>query len=355
MSDVPRDGDPANAPDTPSRTALAHLSYALSLPERAVRGGSGLIGGLARESAELLVPQSFQNSRTYSSMVRQMLDFMVHDMGGVPVGDAPSSTAEIDNYVARKAVGNFLDMASLATLHLSPLVILAAVSDVAHGSQAYLKELSEELKNQGVIDRQSHIDHINDLLGAVSHATAKTGQAFDTPPLSIEALKQTIAETRAAIAGGGQAVPSEAEVEKLWEQMREISDREGVDLLAVGGAATMQSLGKLDLLSRGALSTAKVAGNLIDRHVLDHYAHALAEIQQKGFYKSVAESSGPYIGAVWDNFHSSRSTITEDLLSGKLLGSGWRTVRGWLSRTDAPPPESTPALDPSNPGSESSP
>lgn len=336
MSEVPPDGtltagEELLADGTPSRTALGHLSYVLSMPERAVRGGSGLFGGLVRESAELLVPQSFQSSRTYTSMVRQMLDFMVHDVGGVPTQGAASSTAEIDNYVARKAVGNFLDIASLATLHLSPLVILAAVSDVAYGSQTYLKELAEELKNQGVIARESHIDHVNDLLGAVSQATAKTSSAFNTPPLSIEALKQTIAETRAAITlGDAKNVPSEAEVQRLWEQMRAIADREGVDLLAVGGAATLQSMGEFATISRGAISTAKVAGKLFDRHVIEHYSQALGELQQKGFYRSVAESSEPYIACVWDNFHASRSTITEDLLSGRLLGSGWRAVRSWL-------------------------
>lgn len=338
MSNVPPDGtsnanDESLADGTPSRTALAQLSYVLSLPERAVRGGSGLVGGVVRESAELLVPQSFQNSRTYSSMVRQMLDFMVHDVGGVPTQGTASPTSEIDNYVARKAVGNFLDMASLATLHLSPLVILAAVSDVAYGSQTYLKELAEELKNQGVIARESHIDHVNDLLGAVSSATAKTSSALNTPPLSIEALKQTIAETREAITSGGEKdVPSEAEVQRLWEQMREIADREGVDLLAVGGAATMQSMGKVAAISQGALSSAKVAGKLFDRHIIEHYSQALGELQQKGLYRSVAESSGPYIAAVWDNFHASRSTITEDVLSGKLLGSSWRAVRSWLKQ-----------------------
>ena len=289
------------------------------------------MGGLVRESAELLVPQSFKSSRTYTAMVQQMLDFMVHDVGGVPQGDAPSATSEIDNYVARKAVGSFLDMASLATLHLSPLVILAAVSDIAHGSQSYLKELSEELKKQGVIDQQSHIHHVNDLLGAVSHATAATGEAFDIPPLSIEALKQTIEETRAAITAPDGKIPSQQEVDRVWGQMRAIADREGVDMLAVGGATTMQSHGKLALLSRGALSSAQVAGKLFDRHIIDHYEQALAEIRQKGFYRSVAESSAPYIAAVWDNFHASRSTITEDLLSGKLIGTGWRAVRSWLS------------------------
>jgi len=319
---------------SPSRTAFEHLSYVLSLPERVVRGGSGLVGGIARESAELLVPQSFQSSRTYSTMVRQMLDFMVHDVGGVPTGDAPSSTAEVDNYVARKAVGNFLDMASMATLHISPLVILAAVSDVAYGSQNYLKELAEELKQQGVIDRGSRIDHVHDLLGAVSHATAKTSEAFDTPPLSIEGLRQTLAETKAAIAAGAKGeIPTEEAVDQMWRQMREIADREGVDLLAVGGATTIQSLGKFATVSRGALSTVRVTGRLFDKHVLEHYSQSLAEIQQKGFYPSIAESCEPYLAAVWDNFACSRGTVTENLLNGSLIGSGLNTLRSFIAKS----------------------
>lgn len=342
-------GSPDDPPASPSRTAYEHLSYVLSLPERVVRGSSGLVGGIAREGAELLVPQSFQSSRTYSTMVRQMLDFMVHDVGGVPAGDAPSSTAEVDNYVARKAVGNFLDMASMATLHLSPLVILAAVSDVAYGSQNYLKELAEELKQQGVIDRDSHIDHVNDLLGAVSHATAKTSEAFDTPPLSLEGLKQTLTDTRAAIASGAKGeIPSQAEVDQMWQQMREIADREGVDLLAVGGATTIQSLGKFATVSRGALSTVRVAGRLFDKHVLEHYAQSLSEIQQKGFYPSIAESCEPYLAAVWDNFACSRRTVTENLLNGSLIGSGWNTLRSWLSKSAAADPA------PLEPGADSS-
>jgi hypothetical protein len=345
MSQLPGpDAEGDSQPRTASRAALEHLSYALSLPERALRSASGLVGGLARESAELLVPQSFQNSRTYTTMVRQMLDFMVHDVGGVAAGDKPSSTAEVDNYVARKAVGNFVEMASMATLHLSPLVILAAVSDLAYGSQAYLKELAGELKAQGVIDEQSTIDHVHDLLGAVSHASAVTSQAFDTPPLSVEALRQTIEQTKAAIrAPGASGVPSQDEVRQMWTQMREIADRDGVNLLSVGGAATMQSLGKFATLSRGALSTVRVAGTLFDRHVLDHYSQALDEIRRQGFYRSVAQSSQPYIAAVWDNFHSGKTTITQDVLSGKPLESGYRSVRRWLGGRQPPPPPDPPA------------
>ena len=153
-------------------------------------------------------------------MVRQMLDFVVHDVGGVTAGDQPSSTAEVDNYVARKAIGNFVDMASLATLHVSPLMLLAVVSDLAYGSQAYLKELATELKAEGIIAEDSTIDHVNDLLAAVSDASAATGKVFNTPPLSANALRQSIEETRTALqsANPAQMLP-QAEVRRMWEEI----------------------------------------------------------------------------------------------------------------------------------------
>jgi hypothetical protein len=353
MSEVPPpDPDAIAAADARSRTAKAQLGYVLSLPERALRTGTGLLGGVLRESASLLVPQSFQNSRTYTVMVRQMLDFLVHDVGGVAQGETPSSTAEVDNYVARKAIGNFVDMASLATLHVSPLMLLAAVSDLAYGSQVYLKELAEELKAQGVIEQGRSIDHVNDLLTAVADASAATGKVFNTPPLSAEALRATIDETRAAIrATDASRVPPQAEVERLWEEMRAISEREGVSMLAVSGAATMHSLGKFATLGRGALSTVKVAGTLFDKHVLDHYSQALQEIRQRGLYQSLAETSQPYIAAVWENFQTNRSTVTEDVLSGKLLGSTWTAVRKWLGKDNPPPDEPRSTATPEPPQS----
>jgi hypothetical protein len=121
--------------------------------------------------------------------------------------------------------------------------------------------------------------------------------------------------------------------------MREISRHEGVSLLAVSGAATMRALEGVATLGRGALSTVKVAGTLVDRHVLDHYWQALGEIRQRGLYQSLAETSQPYIAAVWENFQPNQSTITEDVLSGRLLGSTWRAVRGWLGHDDPPLPD----------------
>jgi hypothetical protein len=335
MSETSRT-ESANGDATPkSRTVKEQLGYALSLPERALRSGSGLVGGALRESAAVLVPQAFQSSRTYTVMVRQMLDFLVHDVGGVDQGGQPSATANVDNYVARKAIGNFVDMASLATLHLSPLVLLAAISDLAYGSQVYLHELADELKVQGVIDERSTINHVNDLLTAISDASAAGSKVFNTPPISVQALKETIDETRSTL---GSVNPSQilpqAELRRMWEEMREIAQRENVGLLAISGAATMHSLSKFATLGRGALSTVKVAGSLLDKVVLEHYAQALRDIRAKGLYPSLAETSRPYTAAVWKNFRSNQSTLTEDVLSGKALGATWRAARRWLGRED---------------------
>ncbi|MBI2823795.1 MAG: hypothetical protein HYX69_03775 [Planctomycetia bacterium] len=335
----------AKTPPDPSYSAVVkYLRYGLSLPERALRSGSAVAAGAVRESAALLVPQAFQNSKTYSVMVQQMLDFMAEDVGGVARKDAAGAGPKVENFVARKAIGNFVEMAGLATLHLSPLMLLAAVSDIAYGSQTYLKELADELREQGVIDEASAIHHVDDLLTAVAAASGATASAFDTPPLSVDGLRESIAQTREALRSIDPAsVIPQAEIARVWNEVRDIAGREGVSRLEVSGAMTLYTLGRMKTVARGALSGVRVAGRLFDRHVIDHYEEALAEIRGRGLYVMLRESSAPYIEAVWQNFATSKTTVTEDLLSGKLLGHGWNAVRKWLGgrgETQRPPSQS---------------
>jgi len=326
--------DPAHEPDENDpgfAPVLDFLLYGLSLPERTVRSVSGVVGGTLRESAELLVPQAFRSSKTYNVMIQQMLDFMAEDIGGVERSDDPDAPPKIENYVARKTVGNFIDMAGWATFHLSPLTLLAVVGDVAYGSQVYLNEVAEDLKKQGVIDEDSTIDHVDDLFEAVAKAARTTATAFDTPPLSIDGLKQTIDQTREAVQSMDPAsVIPQAEVQRLWEDIHETATSQGVNPFAVSSAMTLYSLEKIGVLTRGALSTVKVAGTLFDRHVIDHYTDGLADIREKGIYSSLRETGRPYIEAVWENFSTEKTTITEDVVSGRLIGRTWKAARRWL-------------------------
>ena len=235
-----------------------------------------------------------------------------------------------------------MELAGLATLHLSPVTVLALLSDIAYGSQSYLQELSDELKKNGIIDEKSTIDDAASLLSAVSQASSVTANTFSIPPLSVEGLKESIQQTRTALS---QVHPSkiipQAEIDRLWKEMRAMSHREGVGLLDISSAMTMYTLNRVGNVGRGALSTVVVAGNMFERNILGHYASALVSIKEKGFYATLAESSRPYIEATWHNFSTEKTTVTEDLLTGRLLGKAWGGMRAWFSR-----PQSTPPAEP---------
>jgi len=316
------------------------LTFGLSLPERTLRSATGVVSGALRESASLLVPQAFRSSKTYQVMIQQMLDFMAEDIGGVERSGDPDAPQKVENFVARKAVGNFVEMAGLATFHLSPLMLLAVISDVAYGSQAYLKEVADDLKRQGVIAEDSTINHVDDLLEAVAGAAGTTATAFDTPPLSVDGLKETIDQTRQAVRSidPTQVIP-ESEVRRLWEEIHQTATSQGVNPFAVSSAMTLYALDKVGSLGRGALSTVKAVGTLFDRHVIDHYVAGLSDIREKGIYASLDETSRPYVEAVWLNFSSSKTTMTEDILSGKLIGQAWGAARRWLGGADEAPAE----------------
>lgn len=319
--------------DEPTLDAVRrHLLYTLSLPERAIRSSVGVVGGLVRESTGLLVPQAMRDCQTYRVFVQQMLDFLVQDVGGVEGAPSdPKAPPRVDQFVARKTVGNFVELTGLATLHLSPMLVLAIVSDVAYGSKTYLKELAEELRRAGVIDKQSTISSASELLDAIGSTALVASSAFDTPPLSLDGLRETVQQAaEAARRIDVTDVLPQAELTRLWEEMQQLASTEQVSLLEISGAVTLHALGRAASIGRGAISTVRVAGNLLDRHLIDYYREALGDIHSSGYYATLRKVSGPYIDSVWKNFSSEKPTITEDLLSGKLIGQGAAAAARWL-------------------------
>jgi len=327
-----------------------YLMYGLSLPERAVRGTAALVGGAINESATLLVPQAFRDSTTYSKFVQEMLDMLNKDVGGVklPVEDAATGNSdetadaartenavaadeeEVADYVAKKTVGTFIDLAGMATFHLSPITVLAIVSDLAYGSQAYLEELAVELKKEGVIGEESTISSTAELLEVISAASAKTTANLDTPPLSVEGLRETIADTQEHL---GKIDPTkvlpQAELHRLWEDMHEMANQNDTSLFEISSTLTVYSLNQVTTATKGALTTVRVTGNLLDQHLFNHYRQGLGKIEEEGVYGVLAESSKPYLDALWYNFSDQRPTITEDVVSGKMISRIWAWISQW--------------------------
>jgi hypothetical protein len=225
-----------------------------------------------------------------------------------------------------------VDLAGLATLHVSPVVILAVVADLAYGSTTYLRALAKELKEQGVIAENSTINSSADLLDAIGKFSSQTADVLDTPPINVEGWKQVIKQTQEKLAGvdASQVVP-QAEIDSFWQELERLATQEHVDLLGLSSALTFYTLDKVGIAAQGAISTVMVTGALLDRHVLKHYWDGLEAIAERGLYSMLAESSRPYIEAVWKNYSSSRLTVTEDLVTGRLAGRLWTKAKRWLA------------------------
>lgn len=297
-----------NRPELEDETSVSRfLLYTLSLPERVVRSTVGVAAGAAREAAQALVPQAFQTSKTYEVVVVNSLKFLTENVGGVETASPRGNQAGSDRYLARKAVGSFVDFAGLATLHLSPLWMFAIVSDVAYGSRSYVHELAAELRRRGLIRETSTIDRVDDLLSAIGTATSETASLLDAPPLSVEQLRLSLERTKAAVqAADPTAILPESELRHYWEEMRAIAAREEVSLLGVSGALTLHMFGKAGVVAKGAIAGVDVAGGLLNRLVVEHYVAGLQTIRERGFYELIRQSLAPYVRAVWRNFAAER-------------------------------------------------
>ncbi len=334
-SDAPEPSEEPLPPDgaepTGDESLLDFLFYGLSLPERTVRSLSAVAGGLLHETAARLIPTAFRSSRSYALFVQQSLDMAVHDFGGVVTATPVNVEGTIEEtQLARKAIGGMLDIASMSTLHLSPLTVLAAFSDIAYGSSFYLKQLSVELKKQGVIDPESSIDHVSDLLDALQKTGEQATGVLDQPPINIEGLRETIQHTRDSIADIDPTdVLPQSEIARMWSEMETAATAADVGLLDVSATMTMFAMNRLTLVSKGALSSVTVASNLLDQHVLSHYTDALREIREAGLYSTLSTASSPYLEAVWNNFDGERVTWTEDFLSGRMVERTLGSFRSW--------------------------
>jgi hypothetical protein len=318
------DGAPNAAPDDDQAGVSRFLIYTLSLPERVVRSTVGVTAGAAREAAHALVPQAFKSSKVYELVIANSLRFLTEEVGGVEHQPRPGENANLDHYLARKAVGDFVDLAGLATLHLSPIWLFAVVSDVAYGSKTYLNELSAELRQRGLIREDSSIDRVEDLLDAIRSSTAETASLIATPPLSVAQLKESVEKIR--LVDPTTLLPQQ-ELSAQWGEIREIATREDVSLLGVSGALTMHMLTQVGAVAEGALAGVEVAGGLFNRNVLGHYASGLQAVREHGFYPLILASSAPYRKAVWTNFAAGHETLTSQIVTGRLFRQVWDAAR----------------------------
>lgn len=278
----------------PYRNPAKLLWYAISLPERAIRALVGTLGGLVHESAEVLLPRFVRRSRLYEATAKNALRIAVEAVGRVePAEPAEVSAKEL---AKRKAAGNVVELGSIAAFGFSPLWLLAAASDVAHGSRVYLASFVDELKRAGVIGREREVASVDELLEALENASGRTAGLIDIPPLELAELRSTLGELRTDASG----LPGPAELASLYQGLKEEAARERGSLLEVS-----VGMGMAFLLS---------ARNVANAHLAIPYREDWAPLRREGFAAYARRVGAPYARAVGGHFDPRRPSWTERLL-----------------------------------------
>ncbi|MGB4861556.1 MAG: hypothetical protein WBO97_03765 [Tepidiformaceae bacterium] len=270
------------------------MMFVLSLPERAGRAISALLFGGVQETAQLLLPRLVRKSRLYEVTAKNLLRIAIELVGGVEAPPGLEEETQTAGRVAvKKAAGNVVEFGSIAAFGFSPLWLLAAASDVLHGSKTYLKALETELANLGVLAEGTHFGSVDDLLGALEGTAGNAAGLIDMPPLEIKELRTSIGELRRDVT----SLPTPAELAQLFDGLVRTAHIEGRSLLDVSAG-----VGFAFLLS---------ARNVSRDHVVVPYREDWKPLRDEGFGAYASRISGPYRRAVSGHFDASRGTWTE--------------------------------------------
>ena len=319
-----------------SRAVDATL-YGLSLPERMARGMIGCTSGLLRETASVAVPDALKTTRLYDMTVRKMLGFLVEDVGKLrgegEEGESSGEGGEGSQYLMKKAVGNVIDVAGLTVLHLSPLWVFAIFSDATMGTKKYLNALADELKKQGVLEKSATVESIDNLLDSLQKTSGLLADNLDTPPLTMEELKNSVRKLReeGERVDLVKSIPTE-DFAAVWDEIQKTAQLEGRSILEVSNAVAMMTFGQITRAGKGAYATVKVGFDLVNDNIIDYYSRAFDRIDEKGYYESVLEAYEPYAQGLRHLFHTETETTTEQVLRGKPFRALWRMIRSWLAR-----------------------
>ena len=297
--------------------------YALSLPERYVRGLSALLGGIFKETTDILVPGVVKDTTSYNIFVGNILRFTVENVGGVKgVYDDEGLEGE---FATRKLIGNTIEGVGIATIHLSPLWFFAFFADSVKGGQAYLERLHEEMVENGYIDSETSADSFTTLFEGLERTTTSFAQNIDTPPLTKDEILSNIEEIRDSISdllsnSGSIASTTVTEMSNVLQDFMNTATDEGQSLLELGGLLTLQTTNRVKQLGGLTISAPNVAGKMLYENILGYYSDTLTEIHERGYANVASETIEPYGQAILNQFSTEKITWTERLFNSPASG-----------------------------------
>jgi len=293
-------------------------NYLVTLPERLVRSAVGLGAGLAREVSDLVLPDSVRQGQLYRNMVDTTLRFLIEQVGGAE-GAYPAESRLPDDFLARRAAGNAVEMLGVVAFRASPVWVLAAMADLSGLGRRLIPEISEALKAQGLLEKETRFESVDQMLDGLERTSSRLAETFNTPPLDVAGLRQEWAAVRdEARRMKPSDLPTALAVGNQWEELKQESARQGRSIFETSSVMAVSAVRALPEKARWLSASARVGathtGKFFSTAILEHYSQTLQDLREVGYGTYAKRQLSPYLRACVDLFSPQRKTLTQRLL-----------------------------------------
>jgi hypothetical protein len=278
----------------------------------------GLGAGVAREVGEVVLPEGIRRSQVYQNVVDATLRYLIEQVGGVE-GVYSGERTLPDNFLARRAAGNVVEVLGIVAFRASPVWVLAALADVCGMGRHLIPEIADALKAQGLLEKDGQFTSVDQMLDGLERTSSRLAATINTPPLDVTGLRREWEAIREEARGlQPTSLPSRDTISNVWAQLKTEAARqdrsvfETSSMIAVSAARALPD--GVRWLSASARVGATRTGHIFAAALLDHYQQTLSEIQQVGYVVYAGRQFRPYLRAAVDQFSPKRRTLTQRLL-----------------------------------------
>lgn len=283
-----------------------------------MRSLGALSGGLLREIGNVVVPASLRRTTLYRTMVDVTLRFLIEEVGQVE-GVYPTQGHLAENFLVQRTASHGIELLGILTFHASPVWILAALADATGAGNKLIREISQALVEEGLLEKNARFDTMEQMLDGLETTSSHLAQTLNLPPVDIASLRrewETLREEVKAIPP--KKVPTPERLESVWDEMRRTAKEQGRPVFVVSSLMAVSALSHVPAnmlwLSRAANSAARRTGKVLGGAILDHYMQTLHEISEAGFLVYWTREFRPYLRAAASQFAPHHATLTERLL-----------------------------------------
>ncbi len=282
-------------------------------------------GGLLREIGAVVLPARVRRTALYRTMVEVTLRFLIQEVGQVP-GIYPTEGRLAENFLLKRGASHGIELLGLATMHVSPIWILAALADASGAGHALLQQIAQALKDEGLLDRNSTITTVDHLLDGLEKTSGHLANTLNVPPLDMASLRSEWAQLKEELPRIPRgSLPSAGTLERMWAELVRSAEQQQRSVFAVCSLLAVSTFKELPTnvgrLSRAASAGARRTGEVIGGVLLTHYQQALEEMSRIGFLEFWRRQFRPYLRAAAEQFAFTKKSSTERLLDRRRTRS----------------------------------